>query len=364
MLANGFYTSLASYLATWNGSISTPIDTQGAVLRAAGFPENFIYTNPQFAAANWTANLLHSNYHSLQVQATMRPVQGISFTGTYTWSRNLGVSGGFTNPRDIASDYAILGMHREHTFVSYGTLDLPIGPNRLLLRNSSGALGRIAGGWQLSWIANVSTGIPFSVSDSYTYWFATGQASYANGVPDFVGPAGSFDTKSGGVLWEHGARTGNYFDNRYVSVTDPQCSSMTTKNGLKDRCILTATALKDNPGVLVFQNPQPLQRGNFGRNNLTGPTSWNVDLAMTKVIKVTEGKSIQFRVDASNVFNHPMPSYGSGVQGVRIRVPSAPLTNIGKTMDYSTFASRNYPFGYLDSKVGNRSFQARIRFDF
>jgi hypothetical protein len=114
-LANGNYIALAGTLATMNyvttnaGNSGLPAigtDTAGTVLRYNGFPENFIYTSPQFASVTWTGNLNHANYHSMMAQVTVRPVHGFSFSGTYTWARNLG-SLGYTDPRNRALDYGL-----------------------------------------------------------------------------------------------------------------------------------------------------------------------------------------------------------------------------------------------------------------
>jgi hypothetical protein len=308
-------------------------------------PENFIYTNPQFGSATWRGNMLHMNYHSIQVQASLRPVQGFSFTGTYVFSRNLGDSGSFTDPRNIRADYGILGQHRAHTFVSYGSFELPIGPNRLLLRNSSGILGRVAGGWQLSWIANFSTGRPTTLSTSRSYFGFWNYSSgpYTTGIADYVGPQGAFDPRSGKANWPRGAYSTNYYNNKYVYVKDPQCNVVASE--LRNLCNLTAVALASDPSVILFQNSKPGSRGNYGMNNVFGPGSWSLDMAASKSIKVAEGKSIQFRVDTTNVLNHP--STGS---------PSLTI-NADRT-------SANPYLGYISSKSGRRTFQAKLRFDF
>jgi hypothetical protein len=113
-LAIGDYETLANVLGTENGLISTPSGVQGNLLRSSGFPENFIYTNPQFSAANWYTNLDHTNYHSLQGQVTLRPTHGLNFQASYTWSRNLGTGGAVTDPLNRALDYGILSNHRSH----------------------------------------------------------------------------------------------------------------------------------------------------------------------------------------------------------------------------------------------------------
>jgi hypothetical protein len=64
-------------LPTFNSST-----TRGAVLRANGFPENFIATNPQFTTANYLSNMGNTNYHSMQAEVTLRPTHGFGGSST------------------------------------------------------------------------------------------------------------------------------------------------------------------------------------------------------------------------------------------------------------------------------------------
>ena len=166
-LARGGYTLIAETLDTLNYNSGfnpdlPPITTgaQGGVLRASGFPENYIMTSPQFDDAELRANMGYRNYHSMQAQLTVRPVFGIQNTFSYTWSKDLGNTGGYTVPWERWRDYRLGGNSRAHSFRSFGTFSLPIGPNQLLLGNSSGLLARLAEGWQASWIYNASSGRP------------------------------------------------------------------------------------------------------------------------------------------------------------------------------------------------------------
>jgi hypothetical protein len=361
LLGNGNYSALATALATANynnhypgnfGLPAIPTGVNGALLRQTGMPENFILTNPQFRGANITGNLNYSNYHSMQAQVTLRPTAGFSFVGTYTWSRNLGLNGPYTDPLDRAADYGLLSGHREHQLVTYGSFDIPFGKNGKLFKDAGKALNAAIGGWQMSWIGNIVSGSPNSISAA--------SMLYANGVPDFVGPAGSFDTKMGQVSWTPGAYSGNYFDNKYMRVTDPQCLAISSS--LTTSCTLQAIALVDHldangkpvAGPIVFQNAQPGTQGNFGRNNITNLGRWTVDAALTKQFKIAEGKSISIRIDATNVFNHPTPSFGSSMVSTKTYIANNPDMSLSSTN----------PFGYIDNKVGNRNFQAKIRFDF
>jgi hypothetical protein len=45
--------------------------------------------------------------------------------------------------------------------------------------------------------------------------------------------------------------------------------------------------------------------GNMGRNSVTGPDFKNLDFSITKVTKITERVSHEFRFESFDIFNHP-----------------------------------------------------------
>lgn len=342
----GIYDSLQTSLAAGNYAnvaniLSYSGNTPGGWLRDAGLPENFIKTNPQFNTANLLTNSESANYHSMQAQITMRPIHGVSFQATYTWSKNLGVTGAPTDIRDRRGDYTLLNSNRSHVFVSYGTFELPFGPNRRFFNRSSGVMARLLEQWEGSWIFNASTGIPVSITAA--------NMLYANGVPDQVGP---FDFDKVGVQWAHGALEGNYFGSQYHTVKDPQCAGI--HSSLRAACETKLQAVADASGQIIFQNPQPGMRGNFGRNRIFGPANWTLDMAMSKGVRLTESANFRIRIDANNILNHPQASFGSFGSGVRIIVAQPPVTDINSTN----------PFGYLNNKVGTRTFQISARVNF
>lgn len=349
MLANGNYQGLANALSSWpNPNAPKGVTDNGWLLRTAGFPENFIVTNPQFNAVNLYTNWGYANYHSMQAQVTMRPTAGVSFQVSYTLSKNLGLTGaGYTDPRNRAADYTVLGTDRRHVLTSYGTFDLPMGPNRLFFGNSTGILARIFENWQTSWILNLSSGVPLNITAQ--------NMLYGTGVPDQVGP---FPFDKVGVYWEHNAYRGNYFANYFDEkyVEDPQKARVTLNDNLRN--LVTLTAVADTNGNVVLQNPLPGKRGNFGFNRIYGPGTWNADMAISKSVKLGETKSLQVRVDTTNIFNHPQPGGSNTAASTRISFATAPLASILSS------ANSGNPFGHLGSKVGQRTFQARLRFSF
>jgi len=349
-LANGNYSGIASWInSLQQAGVS---NSAGYLLRSAGLPENFIMTNPQFGTVNLRTNWGKSNYHSMQTQVTLRPTAGVSLQLSYTWSKNLGNLGaGYTDPRDRAGDYTVLGSDRPHVLTSYGTYDLPIGPNKLFFGKASGFVARFLENWQANWIATVSSGTPINITTAASMLYGTG-------VPDQVG---AFPFDKMGVYWEQGAREGNYFAKTLQVAKDPQTNPnkatgfglVTATDSLNAACTLMAAA--DANGNIILQNPLPGKRGSFGFNRFYGPGTWNVDMSISKSVKISESKSVSIRIDSTNLFNHPQVSGALNAASTRVYYASAPLTVLNSANTY---------LGTFATKVGQRVFQARIRLQF
>jgi hypothetical protein len=221
------------------------------------------------------------------LQTTLRPTQGLSLQGTYIWSRALELPGvgsslasglqtapSWTDPTNRNQDYALSANHVTHDFRSYGTFELPIGPNKLLLGKSSGWLARVVEGWQTSFIVNLSTGAAATVSSSYLNGTTVSPTGlYGNSVPDIVGP---FPIKDfGKVQWN--GDYGNYFGSQFARTSDPQCAQVATD--LRQYCTLQAVS-DAKTGQILLQNPQPGKKGNLGRQTMELPGIWAFDAAM------------------------------------------------------------------------------------
>jgi hypothetical protein len=322
------------------------------------FPENFIRTNPQFNAVNVNNNSGYNNYHSLQVQVSMRPVRGFSGSATYNWSKNLGL-GTITNPVNRAADYYPIGNNPGHTLRTNGTIELPIGPNKLFMGNSSGWVARMVERWQLGLIYNLSSGYPTSITaDSLLY---------GNGLPDVRNPVDFNKLK--GVRW--GIPSGNFLQGRYfdngdvfVGVDDPVCA--TKLSTITTTCTLNALAMvvpantpdslpasaygfpASDPRYLqiVLQHPHWTQKGNLGNGTVISMGTWRFDANLGKTFQITESKSLQVRFDAQNVMNHPQPGN--------------PTLSINAQDGFGNPT----PFGQITTKTGGRILQGQLRLNF
>jgi hypothetical protein len=397
-IASGAFSTIAGSLATANfdsdstytgnpeGRAAAGSNIRGQVLREAGLPENLIYANPQYASANLTTNQGHSNYHSMQTQVTMRPTRGLSFQATYTWSRNLATQG-IGDYRTWEQQYWLSAQHRSHNLTTYGSYELPFGANGFIFRNAAGAFKKAVEGWQMSWVAQVNSGIPMDVNGTNTLWSWTR-----------LEQVGEFDTKSGKVgQWEtsaQGIAANYYYGKDWKRAADPQCASgmvTTATNPYTASIWAPATSLQGQCGSnlqglyrdvngnnvaesdeWVFVNSTPGVRGNMSSGNiLTGPGRWTLDMALSKSVEFMEGKRIEIRVDAQNIFNHPTPSY-SAYKGVFS--PNGAAADSGYSPRYAAISNPNVAvnqasynpegFGLLNSKAGHRTFQAKIRLSF
>ena len=289
------------------------------------FPENYLTANPQLNGATYVGNLARSNYHALQASYTLRPTLGFSVQTTYSWAKSMQLSAGagpglanagstggaaYTDPlmRDLDRVRGVDGLH---SLRANGTIELPIGPNKLLFSGASGWLARLIGGWQTSFILNLASGTPVSVGGSETMRY--GNARYVVASPLWEIPEGN--AKWDGPL----GNTGTMFGDKYVTQTDPQCSNRSVvASSIATFCTLNSLAMRvpaNTPGAItladgssvvnVLVNPRPGEIGTLGSRTLDSFGTIFLDGNIQKTFRLTERKQISLRMDATNILNHP-----------------------------------------------------------
>jgi hypothetical protein len=159
---------------------------------------------------------------------------------------------------------------------------------------------------------------------------------------------GAFDI-NGKASFASGSPSGTYFmDGNLKQVGDPQCLAVTTVQDLRTACTLNAVA-DSKSGQILLQNPLPGNRGTLGFSSLEAPGRWRFDANVAKGVKLSETKALQFRVDVTNVFNHPEPNVSTAANSAMMNINAA---NFGVIQG-------------ADAKTNlHRQFQAQLRFSF
>ena len=180
---------------------------------------------------------------------------------------------------------------------------------------------------------------------------------YANGIPDIVGP---FPFDKAGVRWGQDAGTytgGNYFPTDSFRIAkDPQCSNTSiVAASLAANCNLAAV-YDATTGQPLLVTPLPGNRGTLGRRVVRGVTVPSFDMNVAKSFRISESKSVQFRIDASNVLNHPVPNTPQ-LSLAPSAATNALNTSFGQILNATGFST-------IGAKTGYRKVQAVLRFNF
>jgi hypothetical protein len=292
-------------------SLSQPSEVKPGTLTCGPNGENTVYypfgggqvngtrgpLGANFGSNALQSNIGHANYSALELSA--RHTSGrLEFSGAYTYSKSLDESsniGEEVNPFNPALSYALSSFDVRHIFVLSYDYKLPF--DRLVRAN------RLSQGWTLSGITRFASGFPVTLTNN-------GDDSLIGTNPNGVNNA-SIDEPdySGGPLHLNGnprKNGNNYFD---------------------------ASAFSTN----ALGTP-----GNAKRRFFYGPGADNYDMALAKELPMTESKSLLFRVEAFNVFNHTQFNGPGAVDG-----------NIGSTT-----------FGNAISAAPPRILQAAIKLSF
>ena len=316
----------------------------GGMIRANGYPENFIVLNPQFGQVDLYDNGDNSSYHALQAQLTKRTSAGFSGQFTYTWAKTLGNSAtsgfraredqsfGTRDPNNRNNLKGRVGFHRTHQFNAHGVWSLPFGPGRLIGSGAPAALARIIEGWQLSSIFSWGSGFPVSLTSSMETLAAEDDVN----TPDLVGGLSSFGKGLGAVNVGSGGNI--QYLTGFTRVPEPTLDYYgSNPDNLEAHDALFQ--IVDASGNVVLRNPKPGTTGNLSMGWLEGPAVLGLDVAMSKSVQISEGTEFTLRFDAINMLN--VPQWNN------------PNLNINSGS-----------FGRITSASGARTFTMNARIDF
>ncbi|MGD0469149.1 MAG: hypothetical protein ABSA54_12300 [Terriglobales bacterium] len=246
--------------------------------------------NP-FGSVDIKRDIGASTYHALGLSLERRMTNGFSFQSRYTWSHSIndgsvggGESTGPENVNCLECDKGPSVYDVRHNITVNTEYELPFGPGKQLL-NQGGAMGKVIGGWSLSSIGLWHTGHPLTV-----------QMDLSGTIDPTVFPNSPFAQNM--LTYNFLLPDGNDQTNQRPDLV-PGVPVMLSHPGLNSPLV--------NPAA--FQSP-PVVNGNFTRfgnepnGAIRAPHIWQIDLALTKATKLTERLSMEFAVQAFDIFNH------------------------------------------------------------
>jgi hypothetical protein len=221
----------------------------------------------------------NSIYHGMQMNFTKRMSRGLQFNLGYTWSRSIddnsadpGSTAGGGKPDVPNAGFIVQGdsnnaranrgvsdFDRTHRFSASFVWDIPTG----------GMKNALVSGWQLAGFVQAQSGAPYSIFTAEPEGRSASALLSRNN-----GPGGLF-------------RLG--FGRPNFSGTADDLTNTADKTIAFDPSLLTSP-------VGGF--------GNLGRNVLRADTQKRFDMSLSKMTKITERFSVQFRAEFFNLFNN------------------------------------------------------------
>jgi hypothetical protein len=256
-------------------SVSNPSEVQAGSNVCGPFAETGVFTTVSgktiearqqlgpngginFGSNGWYRTMGGSSYNALE--------SSLQYTGkrttllvSYTFSKAMDDSSAVTEqimPLNPGLEWALSAFNITHNFVTSYSYEIPL--EKLVAHSNN-----LTRGWVLSGITRFSTGFPVTISEN------DDQSLIGN---TSVGPTGSSDEP-------------NFTPGKLLLQTNPR------KGGTYFN-------------TLLFSTESLGQFGNAKRRFFGGPGINNWDLALSKDLRFTESKSLEFRAEFFNIFNH------------------------------------------------------------
>ena len=244
--------------------LATPACASNGDQAPVNFPNLFQFPGDVWGNSGIQHTIGTSNYNSLQITADKHYTHGLTFVTSYTYSHSF----------DTGSSFEDVAFQTAGSFDAFGNRARDYGPSAFDARHrftfvfsyefpKTSFLPRLLGGWRVTGQTVLQMGFPINLQDSneFSLVCSTTFSFYAcPDRPNLVSAPRKLDPKaSANHLW-----------------FDP-------------------AAFTDNPVGT---------EGNVGRGFIYGPGYWGTNFSIQKDTKITEGTTIQLRLEAYNVFNH------------------------------------------------------------
>jgi hypothetical protein len=241
----------------------------------------------------------YANYNSLQASWT-KQVGNFFYLVNYTfgkalgiwdWTSNNGAAGGNTvDPFKISNNYGPLAYDHTHILNFTYSYSVP--------KVFHGFVSQALSGWRISGYTTYQSGAPIQPNTELNVTWPGGLTVPTVGIPSL--PDNSIHMPNGLVSTNMNA--GSWFgsDSYHYLLPVLTCDP---RKGL-------SSGQYFNPDC--FAPPAYGQQGNLSWPYIKGPAYFDSDLSIGKEFRLSEGKRLEFRIEASNFLNHPLPQFGLG----------------------------------------------------
>jgi hypothetical protein len=195
-----------------------------------------------------------SQYNSFQIRAEKRYSQGLTFITSYSYSKTIGIgdTNGIQDPTNINAERAVTATDQRNRFVGSAVYTLPFGHSKRFGANWNRWADGFLGGWNVSPIVTVASGLPLNLTEA-------ANPSNTGGAADRPNLSGGWRAKNRSVA--------QWFNTSAFSV-------------------------------------QPSGTfGNTPRNLIISPRTADLDAAVHKTIEISERLKAQLRLESFNVTN-------------------------------------------------------------
>ncbi len=187
---------------------------------------------------------------------------GLGAGGTGAGGGGASTSGGTANvaqnPFNLSAERGLSSFNQSHKFTADYLYELPFGHDKRWLTGEA-PLRAVLGDWQWSGDWTIASGLPFT--------------------PRLLNNVNDVNAGTNGTLRP------NLVPGQSVSLAHPSIAEWFNK--------------------AAFVAPPPGNYGNARRNSIIGPGSKVFDMAFTKIFPLKEARVLEFRAQATNIFNKP-----------------------------------------------------------